>query len=93
MNHFAIDPGGLFSLSAGGKVFKNTTTLPVDAYCYIVSRMLEAAMKGDTNVTIPSAGFSEEEIEKVSNTFYLNPNGIILFYEGNQIRVEWRISY
>ncbi|GEM_PF-5268991 len=91
MNHFAITPKELAYLTQQANIIKRTTTLDPSTYSYMISRMLEAAMRGETRITIPSTGFSNIEIAKVSEVFNAFPNGIRMYLneESNEIQMFW----
>lgn len=93
MNHLFTTPE-LGMLTIAGKLFKKQTNLNVDTYCYIASRIYEAALKGETSATVSGEGLSGiQEIADVINGTLINGVYIYWYPESNEISMSWRESY
>ncbi|MDU1906278.1 MAG: hypothetical protein E6772_16030 [Dysgonomonas sp.] len=55
MNHF-ITYEGLREIEKNGRFFKEIASVNVNTYCYLISRVMEVAMKGENSVKIPAEG-------------------------------------
>lgn len=80
-------------MSQCGAMFKRITSINIDTYSYILSRMVEAALKGETSVVFPAGDFEDiEEIgdflrETHTNDLYVN------LVEDGMVSATWRANF
>jgi len=81
----------LAQLTQKGEFFVRQTNLNIDTYCYIISRIFEAAMKGETMARMPAEGLSDiQEIADLVRETHVNGVYINWLQEQNEIEATWR---
>jgi len=89
MNHLIVG-SYLRSLTQHGKVFRQISSVNVDTYCYLVSRIVEAAMKGERNTTISVEGYQGiQEIADIINS--VDTNRLYIDIIENEAQIQWEV--